>query len=96
MGEYRGKIILQSNDVNLPWVSIDRDLKFDKHVLKVSSKVNQKLSALSRMTNFLFSVKEELFLKLLWSLNLNTVQLFGCLIVDVRTTKLMVYMREPL
>ena len=55
---------MQSNDVNLPWVSIDRDLKFDKHVLKVSSKVKQKLSALSRMTNFLFSVKEGLFLKL--------------------------------
>ena len=33
---------------------------------------------------------------LLWSLNLNTVQLFGCFIVDVPTTKLIGYMREPL
>ena len=42
------------------------------------------------------SVKEGYFLKLLWSLNLNTAQLFGCFIVDVPTAKLIGYMREPL
>ena len=32
----------------------------------------------------------------MWSLNLNILQLFGCFIVDVPTTKLIDYMREPL
>ena len=41
-------------------------------------------------------IKEGHSLKLLWSLNLNTVQLFGCFIVDVPTTKLIGHMREPL
>ena len=36
------------------------------------------------------------FSKLLWSLNLNIVQLFGCFIVYVPTTKLIGYMGEPL
>ena len=38
-------------------------------------------------------IKEERFLKLLWTLDLNTVQLFGCFIVNVPTTKLIGYMR---
>ena len=46
-------LIWESNDVTLLGVTIDRDLKFDKHVLKLSSKGNQKLSALFRMVNFL-------------------------------------------
>ena len=44
-------LIWESNDVKLLGVTIDRDLKFDKHVLKLCSKANQKLSALSRMAN---------------------------------------------
>ena len=36
----------ESNDVKLLWVTTDRDLRFDKHVLKLCSKANQKLSAL--------------------------------------------------
>ena len=51
----------KSNDVKLLGVTIDRDLKFDKHVLK-SSKVNQKLSALSGMANLLsFNKRRTLF-----------------------------------
>ena len=54
MGEY--------NDVKLLRITIDRDLKFDKHVLKLCSKANQKLSVLSRMAKFLsFSKKRMLF-----------------------------------
>ena len=44
----------ESNDVKLLGVTIDRDLKYDKHVLKLYSKANQKLSALSRMANLFF------------------------------------------
>ena len=43
-------------------VTIDRVLKFDKHVLKLSSKANQKLSALSRIAKLLsFSKRRTLF-----------------------------------
>ena len=50
IGKY---LIWESNDIKLLLVTIDRDLKFDKHVLKLCSKANQKLSALSRMENLL-------------------------------------------
>ena len=46
-------LIWESSDVKLLGVTIDRDLKFDKHVLKLCSKANQKLSALCRMANSL-------------------------------------------
>ena len=93
----RGKdLIWESNDVKPLGVAIDRDLKFDQRVLKPCSKANQKLSAISRMANLFLLIKEGHFLKLLWSLNLNTVQLFGCFIVDVPTTKLIGYFKEPL
>ena len=50
------------NDVKLLGVTIDRDLKFDKHVLKLCSKANQKLSALCRMANLLsFNKRRTLF-----------------------------------
>ena len=39
----------KSNNVKLLRITTDRDLKFDKHVLKLRSNANQKLSALSRM-----------------------------------------------
>ena len=42
------------------------------------------------------SIKEGHFLRLLLSLNLNIVQLFGCFIVDVPTAKLVGYLRGPL
>ena len=88
-------LIWESNNVKLFGVTIDRDLKFDKRVLKLCSKANQKLFFLEQRNCFL-SIKERHFLKLLWSLNLNIVQLLGCFIVDVSTTKLICYMREPL
>ena len=90
-------LIWESNDVKLLGITIDRDLKFGKHFLKLCSKANQNLSALYRMAKFLsFNKKRTLFKKLLWSLNLNIVQLFGCFMIDVPTTVLKDYMREPL
>ena len=42
-------LIWESNGVTLLEIIIARDLKLEKHVLKLCSKANQKLSALSRM-----------------------------------------------
>ena len=46
-------LIWESNDVKLLEITIDRNLKFEKHVLKLCSKANEKLSALSRMAKLL-------------------------------------------
>ena len=62
MGKYREDLIWESNDVKLFGVTIDRDLKFDKHVLKLCSKANQKLSAFSRIAKLLsFNKRTTLF-----------------------------------
>ena len=42
MSKYREILIWESNDVKLLGITIDKDLKLDKHVLKLCSKVNQK------------------------------------------------------
>ena len=48
-----GKDLIWENNINKsPRITFDRDLKLDKHVLKICNKVNQKLDALSRMVNF--------------------------------------------
>ena len=55
-------LIWESNDVKLLGITTDRDLKFHKHVLKLCSKANQKLSAFSRMAKLLsFSNRRRLF-----------------------------------
>ena len=55
-------LIWESNDDKLLGITIDRDLKFDTHVLKLCSKANQKLSTLSRMATFLsFDKRNTLF-----------------------------------
>ena len=51
----------ENNDVKLLEVTIDRDLKFDKHVLKLCSKANQKSSAISRVANLLSFNKRRAF-----------------------------------
>ena len=56
-------LIWESNDIKLLGITIDGDLKFDKHVLKVCSKANQKLSALSRMAKWLFFSKRRRLFK---------------------------------
>ena len=55
-------LIWESNDVKLLGITIERDLKFDKNVLKLFSKANQKLSALSRMAKLLsFNKRSTIF-----------------------------------
>ena len=55
-------LIWESNDIKLLGITIDRNLKFDKHVLKLCSKANQKLSARSRMAKLLsFSKRRRVF-----------------------------------
>ena len=44
----------KSNDAKLLGITIDKDLKFDKHVLKLCSKANQKLSVFSRIAIIAF------------------------------------------
>ena len=46
-------LVWESNDVKLLGITVDGDLKFVKHVLKLCSKANQKLSVLSRMVKLL-------------------------------------------
>ena len=56
-------LIWESNDVKLLGVTIDRDPKFDKHVLKLCNKANQKLSALSRSAKFFsFNKRRTIFI----------------------------------
>ena len=58
MGQYRDRF----NAVKRLRITIDRDLKFDKYVLKFCSKANQKLLALSRMAQLLsFNKRRTLF-----------------------------------
>ena len=55
-------LIWESNDVKLLGITIDRDLKFYKRILKLCSKANQELSALSRMAKLLsFNKRRTLF-----------------------------------
>ena len=55
-------LILESNDVKLLGITVDKHVKFDKHVLRLCSKANQKLSALSRMAKLLsFNKRRTLF-----------------------------------
>ena len=47
------ELIWKSNNVKRLGITTDRDLKFDKNVLKLYRKANQKLNALSGMANWL-------------------------------------------
>ena len=54
--------IRQDHSIKLLGVSIDNELKFDKHVLNIIKKANSKLSTLSRMTKFMtFQKKRTLY-----------------------------------
>ena len=45
-------IVWGSNDVELLGVTIDNNLRFDKHVSNICLKANRKLSALTRVAKF--------------------------------------------
>ena len=58
-------LILERNDVKLLGVTIDRDLKFHEHFLKLCNKVNQRLSVLSKVANLLSFNKRRTIFKVL-------------------------------
>ena len=65
--------IFESNNVKLLGITIDNELKFDKHVSDLCLKVNRKLSTLSRLARFLSFDKNEVYLKHLANLNSSIV-----------------------
>ena len=50
-------IIWESKTVKLLGITIDKELKFDKHINQVCSMANKKLNVLSRMRSFLSAEK---------------------------------------
>ena len=70
-------IVWESNDVKLLGITLDNNLKFDKHVPNICSKTNRKLSALTRVAKFFHLRKDVFSLKILLSRNLNIVPLYG-------------------
>ena len=63
-GQLQGKtLIWERNDVKYPWITIGRDLKFGKHVQKLSEKSSQNLSALSRIAKSLSLNKKRTIFK---------------------------------
>ena len=55
--------IWESSDVKLLGVTIDNELKFDKHVSKICSKASRKLSVLARMSKLLSFEKRRIIFK---------------------------------
>ena len=56
-------IIWESKTVKLLGITIDKELKFDKHINQVSSTANKKLNVLSRMRRFLSAEKRKINFK---------------------------------
>ena len=51
-----GKIVSCSNEVKLLGITIDNQLKFKKHIVKLCKKTSYKLHALRRMRNLLLMI----------------------------------------
>ena len=84
-----GKVLnWKSDDVKLLRITIDGDLKFYKHALKLCSKVNQKLSALLRMAKLHSFNKKGIFE------SCYGVSIWTCH-SRKPTTKLIGFMKEP-
>ena len=58
-----GEKIWESVNVKLLVVTIDRELKFDKHVSKICSKASRKLTVLARMSKFVTFEKTKTIFK---------------------------------
>ena len=67
-------IVRVSNDVELLGVTIDNNLRLDKHVSVTFLKANWKLSPLTRVVKFILFQER----KHLQSHSLDTVHLYGC------------------
>ena len=63
MFNIENNIILESKNVELLGITIDKDLKFDKHVNKICSKANIKVNVFSRMRSFLSAEKKRIIFK---------------------------------
>ena len=46
-------VVWESNDIKFLGITLDNNVKFDKHVSNICSKVNRKLNALTRVAKFL-------------------------------------------
>ena len=55
--------ILESKNIELPGITIDKDLKLDKHVNKICLKANRKFNVLCRMQSFLSAEKRRITFK---------------------------------
>ena len=55
--------IWESKNLELLGTTIEKDLKFDKHVNKTCSKANRKLNFVSRMQSFLPAGKRRMIFK---------------------------------
>ena len=53
-------MVLESNDVELLGVTIDNNLRFDKHASNICLKANGKLSVLTRVAKF-FPFKKSIY-----------------------------------
>ena len=56
-------IAWESNDVKLLGITLDNNLKFDKHVSNLFSKANRQLSALTKVPKFLPFKKRRILFK---------------------------------
>ena len=56
-------IVWESNDVKLLGITLDNNLKFDKHVSNICSRANRKLGALKSVATFLPSKKRRILFK---------------------------------
>ena len=50
----------KKNYIKLLGITIDNELKFDDHIIKICRKANSKLSALSRLTRYLLMKQKKL------------------------------------
>ena len=70
-------IVRESNDVELLGVTIDNNIRFDKHVSNICLNASRNLNALTRVAKFVPFKKELFFLKHLQKHKLNIVYLYG-------------------
>ena len=55
-------IVMESNDVKLLGVTIDNNLRFDKHVSNICLKANRKLNAFIGVAKFFSFFKKQVFI----------------------------------
>ena len=89
----RKDLIWESNNDKLLEVTSDEDLKFDKHVLRLSTKTNQKLSDVSRIAKLLPLSKRRAFFWSFVESQIKYCPIVCIFIVDAPIRKLIDYTR---